>query len=112
MVCLLSHRRDHRRRALSQTGVLPTGVTFVDNHNGTGTVAGAPTAGGVFVINLIATNSSGSSSQSFTLTVSQAPSISSANNSSFGVGTASSFNVTTAGYPAPVITESGALPQA
>ena len=96
--------------SLSQTGALPTGVTFVDNHNGTGTLAGMPTAGGVFVLNLIATNSSGSSSQSFTLTVSQAPSISSANNSSFGVGTASSFNVTTAGYPAPVITESGALP--
>jgi hypothetical protein len=96
--------------SLSLTGTLPTGVTFTDNHNGTGTLTGNPASGGVFVVNLIATNSTGSSSQSFTLTVTQSPSFSSLNNATFPVGAAGSFTVAAAGYPTPSITQTGPLP--
>ncbi len=96
--------------SLSLTGTLPSGVTFTDNHNGTGTLAGKPASGGVFTVNLIATNSTGSASQSFTLTVTQSPSFSSSNTATFSVGSAGAFTVTAAGYPAPAITEAGALP--
>ena len=40
----------------------------------------------------------------------QAPAITSANNTTFQVGAAGSFTVTTTGSPTPSITESGALP--
>lgn len=56
---------------LSESGVLPTGVGFVDNGKGTGTLSGAPTASGVFNISFTAANRVGASAtQSFTLTVS------------------------------------------
>ncbi len=45
-----------------------------------------------------------------TLTVDQAPAITSTNNATFTVGTAGTFSVTTTGYPASTITESGPLP--
>ena len=45
-----------------------------------------------------------------TLTIVQAPAITSANNATFTVGTSGTFAVTTTGYPAPGIKESGALP--
>jgi len=55
---------------LSETGALPAGVKFVDNHNGTGTLSGTPTAMGVFPITLIAQNGVGSpATLPFTLTV-------------------------------------------
>jgi hypothetical protein len=96
--------------SLNLTGTLPAGVTFTDNHNGTGTLTGTPATGGVFLVNLIATNSTGSSSQPFTLTVNQSPSISSANNATFSAGSTNSFTVTATGYPTSSITENGALP--
>ena len=97
--------------SLSEMGALPGGVTFVDNHNGTGTLSGNPTADGVFSISITAQNGIGSSAtQTFTLTVDQAPAITSANNATFTAGTASSFSLTTTGYPAATLGESGALP--
>jgi YVTN family beta-propeller protein len=42
--------------SLSEEGALPTGVTFVDNHNGTGTLSGTPTIGGIYPISFTATN--------------------------------------------------------
>jgi hypothetical protein len=48
--------------------------------------------------------------QNFTLTVNQAPAITSANSTSFQVGAAGTFTVNTSGSPTPSITESGALP--
>ncbi len=96
--------------SIGVTGTLPPGLAFTDNHNGSGTLAGTPTTGGVYGITFVASNSGGSSSQSFTLTVNQAPGISSANNASFGVGTSGSFTVKTTGYPVPALSEAGALP--
>ena len=97
--------------SLSETGALPSGVTFVDNHNGTGTLSGTPTANGVFSLSLSASNGIGSNAmQAFTLTVNQAPAITSASNTTFTVGTAGLFTVSTTGYPAPSLGETGALP--
>jgi hypothetical protein len=96
--------------SISEAGALPSGVTFADNHNGTGTLSGTPTASGVYSISFTASNSVGSATQTFTLTVNQAPSITSASNTTFVMGTAGSFTVTTTGYPTPSISETGALP--
>ena len=97
--------------SISESGGLPGGVTFVDNGNGTGTLAGTPTSGGLFSITFTASNNVGSNAvQSFTLTVNQAPVFTSANSAVFTIGVAGSFTVTTAGYPTPSITESGHLP--
>ena len=98
---------------LTETGALPSGVSFKDNGNGTATLAGTPTSGtgGVYSISVIAHNGIGSdATQTFTLTVDQAPAITSANAATFSVGAAGSFNVTTTGYPAPALSESGPLP--
>ena len=44
--------------ALSETGSLPSGVTFTDNGNGTATLAGTPAvgSGGTFSLSLTANN--------------------------------------------------------
>ena len=56
---------------LTETGTLPTGVTFVDNHNGTATLAGIPATGtaNTYPLTITATNNVSSATQSFTLTV-------------------------------------------
>jgi hypothetical protein len=51
-----------------------------------------------------------STSQTFTITVNQPPAITSANNTTFTVGTAGTFSVTTTGFPAPALSASGTLP--
>jgi hypothetical protein len=98
--------------ALSESGKLPAGVTFKDNGNGTGTLAGTPTpnTGGSYALTFTATSGSSQVSQAFTLTVSQAPGFTSASTTTFALGQAGSFTVKTSGYPAPVLTEAGALP--
>jgi hypothetical protein len=99
--------------ALSETGGLPTGVSFVDNGNGTATLGGTPTAGasGPYVLTISAANGVGSpATQSFTLTVDSPPAITSVAATSFTVGSAGSFTVATTGTPAPTVTESGRLP--
>src|SRR5208282_4092509 len=98
--------------SLSETGALPAGVTLVDNGNGTATLAGTPGAGtgGTYAITIKATNTAGTGTQAFTLTVDQAPAITSANNATFVVGMAGTFTVTASGFPAPTFSETGALP--
>ena len=67
--------------ALTETGALPTGVTFVDNGDGTATLAGTPAAGtgGTYALTITAANGVlPDATQSFTLTVDQAPAITSA----------------------------------
>jgi hypothetical protein len=101
--------------ALTRGGAaLPTGVTFVDNGNGTGTLGGTPAAGtgGTYVITFTATNVVGASTpQGFTLTVNQAPAVTSANTTAFTVGAPGTFTVTTTGFPVAAIARTGpALP--
>ena len=98
--------------ALSESGPLPAGVTFTDLGNGTAGLAGIPAAGsgGAYPITISATNSAGSTSQAFTLTVTAAPAITSAPSASFTVGQPVSFTMTASGYPAPKLAETGTLP--
>src|SRR4029077_10397474 len=99
--------------SLSRAGTLPSGVTFVDNGNGTATLSGTPAAGtaGTYPITITASNGVGSpANQAFNLTVRQAPAITSANNTTFTVGTAGSFTVTTTGVPTPSLSRAGTLP--
>src|SRR5712664_1724176 len=99
--------------SITESGPLPAGVTFLDNGNGTGTLSGTPTATGTLTFPITFTAQNGVSpnaTQSFTLTVNQAPAITSANATSFQVGAAGTFSVTTIGSPPPSITESGPLP--
>jgi hypothetical protein len=49
-------------------------------------------------------------SQNYTLTVNQAPQIASTNAAAFDVGVAGSFTVNATGFPAPTVSETGALP--
>jgi len=93
--------------SFSESGALPSGVTL---NPATGLLSGTPAAGGIFSFSITASNTAGSVSQSFTLTVNQAPSITSANNATFTAGSAAAFVVAATGFPAPVLGESGALP--
>ncbi len=55
---------------LTETGVLPSGVTFTDNGDGTATLAGVPTATGTFPLTLFAVNGvEPAAAQAFTLNV-------------------------------------------
>jgi hypothetical protein len=95
---------------LSETGALPTGVTF---NAGTGVLSGTPAAGtsGSYPITFTAHNGVGSDAvQSFTLTVDQSAAITSTGSASFTFGLAGSFTVTTTGRPAPALSETGTLP--
>jgi hypothetical protein len=100
--------------SIKQSGHLPNGITFKDNGNGTGTLSGTPPRvfdGGDFSITFTATNGIGSPAvQPFTIILYQAPAFTSANNATFEYGVPNSFTVTTTGFPAPSITESGTLP--
>jgi hypothetical protein len=56
--------------SLSKSGALPPGVTFIDNGDGSGTLAGTPAlASGAFPLVLSATNAVTTTTQNFTLTV-------------------------------------------
>ena len=99
--------------AITAAGALPTGVGFVDNGNGTATLSGTPATGtgGTYPLTFTATNGvSPDATQSFVLTVIQAPAITTANSATFATGVAGSFTVTATGFPTPVLTESGTLP--
>ena len=97
---------------IMESGALPNGLMFDDNGDGTGTLKGTPLIpGGSFSISFTAQNGVGSpATQTFTITVLQPPSFTSANSATFTIGVAGSFTVTTAGDPTPSITEAGNLP--
>ncbi len=83
----------------SSSDTLPSGVTF---NAATGVLSGTPAAGsgGVYTLNFTASNGVGSSpTQTFALTVNQAPAITSASSTTFTVGQAGSFTVTASGVP-------------
>ena len=111
--------------ALSETGSLPSGVTFVDNHNGTATLSGISSAGaaGTYHLTITATNNVGAgTTQPFTLTVNpsnnptssnptpSSPIITSTGSTTFSTGSGNEFLVTASGTPSPTISLTGALP--
>jgi len=77
---------------------LPSGITL----SAAGVLSGTPAAGagGTYTACIKASNSVGPGTQTFTLTVDQAPTITSANSTSFTVATAGSFTATATGTPA------------
>jgi len=97
--------------AMSETGALPSGITFTDNGNGTATLAGTPglDQGGVYKVTFTAANTFGSVTQSFTLSVDQAPAITSASSASATHGKTFSFTFTATGYPLPTVTHTGTV---
>jgi hypothetical protein len=99
--------------AFSETGALPTGLSFADNGNGSATLSGTPQSGtaGPYSLTIVAANGvPPSAMQSFTLTVNQPPAITTGDNSTFTVGSTGSFTVVTSGYPTSAVSESGNLP--
>src|SRR5206468_5072182 len=67
--------------------------------------------GGTYLVTFSASNGNlPNATQNFTLTVNEAPAVTSANNTTFAVGTAGTFTVTATGFPAPALSETGALP--
>ncbi|HWD55761.1 MAG TPA: hypothetical protein VG346_11600 [Acidimicrobiales bacterium] len=98
--------------ALSESGNLPQDVSFTDNGDGTATLSGNPPSGaaGTYVLTITSASALTSVSQAFTLTVQNPPTITSANNAAFSVQQSGDFTVTTSGFPAPTLSESGALP--
>ena len=95
----------------SNTGnALPSGVTL----SASGLLSGTPDAGTGGIYNLTFQVSNGIAPpgmQSFTLTVNQAPAFTSANTTTFTVGTNGNFNITASGFPSPNITlQSGTVP--
>jgi hypothetical protein len=99
--------------AITATGTVPSGVTIVDEGDGTAILSGTPTtgAGGVYTVTLTAHNTAGpDASQVFTLTVDEGPGITSAATTTATAGTGGSFVVTTRGYPTPSLTATLPLP--
>ncbi len=98
---------------LTETGALPSGVTFADNHDGTATFAGAAAAGTGGSYPILVTASNGTSpdaTQQFVLIVDQVPAITSGPAATFTVGRRGTFTVRTTGYPKPALTKTGTLP--
>lgn len=99
--------------SLTETGPLPSGVTFTDNHDGTASLAGTPAVGtsNLYPITITANNGAGASTtQAFTLTVNSTAAITSGSTTTFTVGSAGFFSITTMGTPAPSLTFTGTLP--
>ena len=96
---------------LTQTGVLPSGVSFI---GATSMLSGTPAAGtgGSYSLTFKATNGVvPDASQSFSLVVHQAPAITSSNQATFQLGQTGSFTVTATGFPLPTLSETtGSLP--
>jgi uncharacterized repeat protein (TIGR01451 family) len=100
--------------SITATGALPSGVAFLNNNNGTATLSGTPNSNGIYHITITASNGTPpNATQNFTLTVVQAPAITSADNTTFQENMPGSFTVTTTGFPTGPnmsITRTGALP--
>ena len=93
--------------ALSESGALPTGVSFnPSTHTLFGTPAGG--TGRAYTITFTATSSVATVNQTFTLVVNEAPAITSANAATFTVGTGGTFTVVASGFPLPSISQTGA----
>jgi hypothetical protein len=99
---------------LTEAGGLPAGVSFVDNGDGTGALAGTPGAGtgGIYALVITASNGVGDDAlQDFTLTVNEGPAFTTGTDqTTFDTGVPSVFTFTTSGVPTPALTETGALP--
>ena len=88
-------------------GTPPPGTSL----SSAGNLTGTPTNPGSYTFTATATNTLGSASQSVTVRVLRAPTITNLDTATFNVGENGSFTITTTGFPAPAIAlESGTLP--
>jgi large repetitive protein len=96
--------------AVTESGKLPSGVSFDSSAHA---LSGKPAAGtgGAYQVTFTAANGVGSPTvQHFTLSVDQGDAITSRAAATFSEGANSTFTVKATGFPAPVVTETGALP--
>ena len=98
--------------AVAETGTLPSGISFADHGDGTASITGTPAPGtsGTYPVTITATNPQGVASQSITLVVAYAPAITSADTATAQVGNSFSFSFAATGFPAPIISKTGRLP--
>ena len=86
---------------LSLSGVLPDGVTFSDNGDGSGDLSGNPTdgTGGIYPVTLSMTNVEGTATQSLNFVVDEEASGTSDGQATWIAGQSNTFTIQTAGYP-------------
>jgi hypothetical protein len=91
------------------SGSLPEGLTFTANADGTATISGTPTTGGATTVTLTGSNNGASVAQTLTISVTDAPAITSADSAGFRVGAGGSFTVRTSAssYPNPTLRVAG-----
>lgn len=99
---------------LSTTGALPTGITFVDNGDGTGSLHGTPAAntGGSYPITVKATNEAGTGTFATAIVVHQAPVLTGPVSDTYTVGVHGGpdhFSMAS-GHPAATLSTSSVLP--
>jgi hypothetical protein len=100
--------------SISQGGALPPAVTFSDNGDGTATLAGTPAVGtgGAYPLTITATNGHPpDAAQQFTLAVDEPVTITSPLSATLAAGQQGTFMITTGGFPTPMLSLTGALPQ-
>jgi hypothetical protein len=89
---------------------LPTGISLTDNGNGTAVLGGTPgpSSGGVYPITITVNTGLTSKQATITMTVHQAPVITSVDTDTANVGTSmTAFGLTASGFPAPVFKATG-----
>ena len=100
--------------AFTEIGMLPAGVSFLDNGDGTASLSGEPAEGtaGRYPFTVVAWETGAATAQNFELTVAEkkAPAITSSRHASFDVGRHGSFTVHTTGWPTPHLSVVGRLP--
>jgi hypothetical protein len=98
--------------AITESGALPAGITFVDDGGGTFTIDGTASPGseGTYPVTLTATNAVGVATMSFTLEVWWPTTITSGTSASATAGVPFSFTVTATGQGPVTLTETGPLP--
>lgn len=98
---------------LTKSGLLPPGVAFTDNGDGTATLAGTVSGRGqgVYPLRFHANNNGhGYAEQDFTLTVNRAPALIHQGTVRAHVGVPLDVKIRAWGYPVPWLPEEGALP--
>ncbi len=106
--------------ALSKTGGLPDGLSFVSNGDGTAAIAGTPDESAadpgksrIYALTLKAKSAAGEDTQLFTLTVKNPgvkPAITSDPSASFTTGVEKTFTISSTGNPAAALAKNGNLP--
>jgi hypothetical protein len=99
--------------AISTQDLLPSGLSFIDNGNGTATISGTPmpSRGGVYIIHILANNGiMPPAVQTFTITVMESLEIIGGNRTIFAPNQYGIFVIKTLGYPTPTLSAAGALP--